>query len=406
MRYRVAVDVVICCLLMLLGAWSCGSKTITSGGHELSPDEDVWAYPPPERSGGNAGRFLIEDAGAVDAGEDNGFNYSCEYGTVRICLTECGMPGTQKCMKQWGPCVAGAELCNGIDDDCNGMVDDDAPCDGTKQCVEGTCQEPALPEVWITQDLMDTHWAMAGDNHNFNVTALVTGSNDTTLSYQWYLSTDGGASYEPIPGAIEGTLARYNPFYYSDNGALIKCRAIGTNSVGTDYVESKASVLTVARNKSCSGPTETACHSGFGGIKPSATDQDDDWIWWSFPSSDICEVSANVQFTAGGRPEFCAGQGGVDMAMSSRLYGSDGQIVHSTQQSGSANGPGLLIGFNMTVSGAWDPDVDGAPKLRVLLLDDGTTCKNGTEDNIFGIMSVGTWCGTYKKMVYLYDQRP
>jgi hypothetical protein len=40
-----------------------------------------------------------------------------------------------------GSCASGAqELCNGQDDDCNGVVDDDALCDSGGVCVEGHCR--------------------------------------------------------------------------------------------------------------------------------------------------------------------------------------------------------------------------------------------------------------------------
>jgi hypothetical protein len=33
-----------------------------------------------------------------------------------------------------------AEICNGVDDDCNLVVDDSAPCDMGMTCQSGTCQ--------------------------------------------------------------------------------------------------------------------------------------------------------------------------------------------------------------------------------------------------------------------------
>ena len=59
----------------------------------------------------------------------------CEYGDTKTCATPCGTPGTQTCVKTWGECVGPDELCNGLDDDCDGDVDEDfeglgEACDG------------------------------------------------------------------------------------------------------------------------------------------------------------------------------------------------------------------------------------------------------------------------------------
>jgi hypothetical protein len=55
-------------------------------------------------------------------------------GAVRPCATACG-PGSESCLDgYWSGCdapVPGVEVCNGVDDDCNGLVDEDLvqPCD-------------------------------------------------------------------------------------------------------------------------------------------------------------------------------------------------------------------------------------------------------------------------------------
>ena len=82
-------------------------------------------------------------------GKDNNCNgtidegCACQPGQTKACggtgLGACAQGGTQTCQAngQWGPCngagVPGVEQCNGIDDDCNGIVDDgdlDAMCPG------------------------------------------------------------------------------------------------------------------------------------------------------------------------------------------------------------------------------------------------------------------------------------
>jgi len=60
--------------------------------------------------------------------------FACVMGDTRSCTTSCGSAGTQTCDGTcgWGDCVAPAETCNGVDDDCSGAADD------TFDCVAGT----------------------------------------------------------------------------------------------------------------------------------------------------------------------------------------------------------------------------------------------------------------------------
>lgn len=56
---------------------------------------------------------------------------SCHFGS-NLCIA-----GSIECVGAQGP---GAEICNGIDDDCDGIADDEAICPGTTSCVEGSCR--------------------------------------------------------------------------------------------------------------------------------------------------------------------------------------------------------------------------------------------------------------------------
>jgi hypothetical protein len=62
----------------------------------------------------------------------------CEGTLSQACTTACGSTGTQDCEScAWGACAPPAELCNGTDDDCDGVCDDGfACCAGT---VESSC---------------------------------------------------------------------------------------------------------------------------------------------------------------------------------------------------------------------------------------------------------------------------
>ena len=109
--------------------------------------------PPPEVCNG-----MDDDCNGMP---DDGF--TCAAGATRGCTTMCGSTGMQTCDSScgWGVCTAPAESCNGLDDDCDGMVDDGfscamgatvscstscgttglRTCDGT--CNFGSCVPPA-----------------------------------------------------------------------------------------------------------------------------------------------------------------------------------------------------------------------------------------------------------------------
>ncbi len=54
---------------------------------------------------------------------DEGFD--CQDGDTQPCQTTCGTAGEQTCVAcGWGDCVPPAEACNGVDDDCNGQIDE------------------------------------------------------------------------------------------------------------------------------------------------------------------------------------------------------------------------------------------------------------------------------------------
>ena len=69
------------------------------------------------------------------------------------CGTSMGtcMPGMVRCVAGELVCVGAVEpreeVCNGLDDDCDGIADDMAPCPGTSLCVEGACRRPCDPAM-------------------------------------------------------------------------------------------------------------------------------------------------------------------------------------------------------------------------------------------------------------------
>ena len=78
--------------------------------------------------------------GGVDPGCD------CIHGQTRTCGNDVGecQRGEQTCVSgTWGACSGRepvAEQCNGRDDDCDTRVDEDSPCPEDHQCLQGACQ--------------------------------------------------------------------------------------------------------------------------------------------------------------------------------------------------------------------------------------------------------------------------
>jgi hypothetical protein len=59
--------------------------------------------------------------------DEDGVCGKCALGESRDCTTTCGSTGTETCGadRLWGPCVPPAETCDGQDEDCDGEVDND-----------------------------------------------------------------------------------------------------------------------------------------------------------------------------------------------------------------------------------------------------------------------------------------
>ncbi|MBW2732761.1 MAG: DUF4114 domain-containing protein [Deltaproteobacteria bacterium] len=63
----------------------------------------------------------------------------CDTGKLGVCsigVTNCDIEGNLICQSGMG---STSERCDGLDNDCNGKVDDNATCEGEKQCYQGAC---------------------------------------------------------------------------------------------------------------------------------------------------------------------------------------------------------------------------------------------------------------------------
>lgn len=265
------------------------------------------------------------------------------------------------------------------------------------------------PIVSFTTNLSTTFNTTAGNSHNFTVAATDTANTGSTVTYQWYLSTNGGSSYSAISGATSNTLSRYNPFYYSDNSHKIKCTATVTNAAGTNSVDSNVCTLTVGRNYDCSGSLVT------GSVKIMSSGLHDNsytWTSWSPGYDDICEITGYTNtFRGGGRCNFCNLNGvqqGWEMELELRIVRSNGTRLHwgtSSQSSGGCDSGGSRNYQINANGGGWTPETDGTPTFQLGL--NYARCRNGVSGDIGQETYDDTYLNySYRRRVYYYETRP
>ena len=125
------------------GGGRCVNRTLDRDGDRFGPGAACGG----DCDDGNAARHpdAPEVCNGVDDDCDTTVDetFACVRGATRDCTTVCGSPGVTTCGTSctWGACAPLAETCNGRDDDCDGETDEGFDCaaGATRPCAIGSC---------------------------------------------------------------------------------------------------------------------------------------------------------------------------------------------------------------------------------------------------------------------------
>jgi len=275
-----------------------------------------------------------------------------------------------------------------------------------------------VPVLSITSDISTSVTNTAGDSRSFSVSASDSANSGgvTAYAFQWYLSTNGGGSYSAISSTEGGTsnnLTRYQTVYYSDNSHRVYCAITGSTAAGSQTVNSNICTFTVNRNFDCNGPTITGTQSFGGGLRPSGENGDQEWGSWSPGHNDICDINGSTNsFNAGGRCDIgCRINNvyqGYDMELELRITRStDGGKTHWGSQGRGSGSCGRTSNFQLNANGGgWDPNTMGTPTFRLMILDNGTGCRNNAGNTIFAESDQVNLNYSYRRRRYFFESRP
>ncbi len=151
--------------------------------------------------------------GRVDEGTE------CSSGEIRSCPTSCGSTGTQTCggTCTYGACVPPTELCNGVDDDCNGACDD-----GVGSCCAGSTADCASLGMGFSSGMATCRSDCSGYDTS---TCTLCGNGTIDGSEQCDDPDYGGATCGSVMSGTSGTLGCTSLCTYD----VSMCRAFNPN---------------------------------------------------------------------------------------------------------------------------------------------------------------------------------